>query len=490
MEPMQIDLFDKPLQIDLFDKENLIPTPSSNNEQLPSTFKFEGFSYTVKDRHDKGIEQVGRYRCSKHRSKKCKATVTITCSDNVQKILTGKLPHTCVQPELNTDAIIDARDEMRELCQAKAIDNVSARPIVLALEVIDEMSAKYEGRPYRFHNTQYLEQLVRRTRTAQFGDWENLIASPPLNMCSPDDPRSFLQFNLTVSIQDELQKIIGWGHPDLIFELGHGKLPSFVDCTFKCVPWGFLQCLIIMVYLEAYGIYVPMFWILLQSKLEEAYLHALHFAITASGRKFMAKTMMSDFELNIMAACKWDFPEALQMGCIFHWKQALRRKLLELRLPKQLISAFLGPAGLINILTVVPLEEIESKAIPYIRANFDEGPHVAKFDIFYNYILKTWMKRYDPKLWNLHHIHTNYSEEDILINRTNNPIERFNRTMNEHFPTPHPTVVNFVQTINEIANGYVTLLHNIKKRKTQPPVHSPVPIPCVPEDYSCFDPKA
>ena len=42
----------------------------------------------------------------------------------------------------------------------------------------------------------------------------------------------------------------------------------------------------------------------LKSKLEEAYLHALHFAIMASESKFMAKTIMSDFELNIIRACK------------------------------------------------------------------------------------------------------------------------------------------------------------------------------------------
>jgi hypothetical protein len=29
--------------------------------------------------------------------------------------------------------------------------------------------------------------------------------------------------------------------------------------------------------------------------------------------------------------------------------------------------------GLINILTVIPIEDIENKGIPYIRQNFNEG---------------------------------------------------------------------------------------------------------------------
>ena len=83
------------------------------------------------------------------------------------------------------------------VCQQKAIEHVGLRPITLAQEVVEEFDKKYKGQAYRFHTTHNLESLVRRTRSSQFGDWENLIASPPLNLCSPEDNRSFLQFNLT-----------------------------------------------------------------------------------------------------------------------------------------------------------------------------------------------------------------------------------------------------------------------------------------------------
>ena len=75
----------------------------------------------------------------------------------------------------------------------------------------------------------------------------------------------------------------------------------------------------------------------------------------------MAKIMMSDFELNTISACKWEFHEALQMGCMFHWKRALCRKQLELHVPKQILSDLLGLKGLLNILTVVPVEETDQK---------------------------------------------------------------------------------------------------------------------------------
>ena len=52
-------------------------------------------------------------------------------------------------------------------------------------------------------------------------------------------------------------------------------------------------------------------------------------------------------------------------------------------------------------------------------------------------------------------------EEDILINRTNNPLERYNRTLNEMLPA-HPTMAVFVEAIQGESRRFVDLLHDIK----------------------------
>ena len=46
--------------------------------------------------------------------------------------------------------------------------------------------------------------------------------------------------------------------------------------------------------------------------------------------------------------------------------------------------------------------------------------------------------------WNIHDEDDKYLD---LANRTNNALERYNRSMNDKFPTPHPTLLVFVQTI-------------------------------------------
>jgi hypothetical protein len=167
-------------------------------------------------------------------------------------------------------------------------------------------------------------------------------------------------------------------------------------------------------------------------------------------------------------------------GCYFHWKQALRRKLKELKVPKDLITKLMGDKGLINILTVLQYDEI-SKCIEYIRYKMAEGEYKSEFDKFWSYFVKIWMKkttRYDDKSglylfnsWNMSHLvgptgllAEDENGHDVSVNRTNNPLERFNRLMNEKIPR-HPTVQIFVECIKEICNDYVDQMRVIKLKK-------------------------
>ena len=111
-----------------------------------------------------------------------------------------------------------------------------------------------------------------------------------------------------------------------------------------------------------------------------------------------------------------------------------------------MVSELMGENELINILNVIPVSEILVKGIPFIRAHFDEKGYKKQFDGFWEYFMKTWLKYYDPMTWNINHI-VNMKDEpgqettdSILINRTNNPLERFNRTFGEVLGT-HPNMV-------------------------------------------------
>jgi hypothetical protein len=155
--------------------------------------------------------------------------------------------------------------------------------IQISNAVITEIDIKYGDTPYVGLNNVQLKSTVYDTRRKEFADWEGIITSFPLSCCSELRERLFLLFNINVNLENKLQKIIGWGHSDSIHLLKYGKCYKFIDCTFACVPKGFEQLMIITVYNASTNMYVPVFHILLQSKLENAYFHALQQCIAASG---------------------------------------------------------------------------------------------------------------------------------------------------------------------------------------------------------------
>jgi hypothetical protein len=212
---------------------------------------------------------------------------------------------------------LNVKEELSELVKARSLEGTHLTADAIATTSLQEIVAKYPGVILSGITAIHaLKQLVYRTRLQEFHDWEGAIKMAPLvhPLRSNDsaDERLFLQFVVDVNIEENLEKIIGWGHPDLIYELKcGGPLNLFVDCTFKIAPRGFYQCMIIMAYLPASQLYVPVFWILLQSKKENVYYHALQHAICASEWKMEAKTITCDFEKGLMNECGNQFVKLL-----------------------------------------------------------------------------------------------------------------------------------------------------------------------------------
>ena len=124
----------------------------------------------------------------------------------------------------------------------------------------------------------------------------------------------------------KMTHMVGWSHPDLLNECTGPSLNGFCDCSFDMVPHGFFQVMVIMVFLMQYMLYVPVFFVLLQSKDEDVYRMAMQSCISAANWQFFANSFTCDFEKGLYNAAKFNFGEAVFISCWFHWKQAIRRK--------------------------------------------------------------------------------------------------------------------------------------------------------------------
>ena len=145
----------------------------------------------------------------------------------------------------------------------------------------------------------------------------------------------------------------------------------------------------------------------------------------------------------------------------------------------------IGTNGVMNILTAIPNEKIIPKGIPYCRRGCDESSHQSQFDAFWDYFVKTGMIRCNPRIWNVHSF-TYENSEFTLIHRTNHPLERFNRKMNDSFPTPHPTMTSFVERVRQNSDDYVNDLTRIAKGTMCKPIHLLATVYSILESYRTF----
>ena len=115
---------------------------------------------------------------------------------------------------------------------------------------------------------------------------------------------------------------------------------------------------------------IPILYILMTNKSQKMYRNTLEWVFKLSRRRINPHTVTCDFELALINAIQGIFPFAKINGCLFHWKQAIKRKLgsLKLKNEKEIIE-YTIIINSIDILTLIPIYEIREKGIPFIKDN-------------------------------------------------------------------------------------------------------------------------
>ena len=260
-----------------------------------------------------------------------------------------------------------------------------------------------------------------------------------------------------------MERIIGFGNPSLIRVLG-GNKRVFIDGTFKIVPKPFYQCLIIMVFDEQTDSFVPVFYVLLTSKTEQIYRHALYWVKASSNYKMKPDSITCDFEKALHNAIALEFPNVIINGCLFHWKQAIRRKIRDLKFEEPSIEERFMWRNVLETLTIIPVDQIKTYGIPFVRGCVETDLNkndLEKMDIFWEYFNKYWMS--SPSFifrWNIQH-HAQFRKEKIM--RTNNGLERYNRSLKELFNNTQPSLICFIEKMEQESRDQVSKLDRIRK---------------------------
>ena len=218
-----------------------------------------------------------------------------------------------------------------------------------------------------------------------------------------------------------------------------------------------------MVFDEQTDAFVPVFYVLLTSKTLQIYRHALYWVKTMTQFKMRPTTISCDFEKALHNAIKIEFPTAIVSGCLFHWKQAIRRKIIDLKFDEPVVDRFMNAISL-QTLTVIPPNEIVKYGIPYVRDIVEHElseNDLKKNEQFWLYFFKYWMS--SPSVvcsWNVDH---HPLEEKQNLCRTNNGLERYNRSLKEVFNNTTPSLIGFVENLEKETRNQIERINHIRK---------------------------
>ena len=200
-----------------------------------------------------------------------------------------------------------------------------------------------------------------------------------------------------------------------------------------------------MVYNGQTDSYVPIFYILLQGKTAFEYSMALHYVCAATNWKLRPSTVTCDFVRR-----QFQSGHTKVNGCLFHFKQAIKRKMEGLKLHDDIIEYTLDDNSL-DMLSIIPIEEILTKGINFVRSNLDEfvlKEDEKKWEEFWRYFIKYWCSDKEfMNTWNIHMKEAEYFY--VLQNRTNNALESYNKQMNKAFMGTKPCFCLFVEICEE-----------------------------------------
>ena len=137
----------------------------------------------------------------------------------------------------------------------------------------------------------------------------------------------------------------------------------FVDAIFDVVPHTFYQCLIIVIFDMGVKTYVPTAWILMTGKTDKCYWQSFNW-LTSTVQNITPAYVGVDFEWDFFSQVSNHFSDAELIGCKFHFKQAVRRKMISMGIPEAEVK-FTMRSGVVDLITVIPSDEL-NKGIAYI----------------------------------------------------------------------------------------------------------------------------
>ena len=240
----------------------------------------------------------------------------------------------------------------------------------------------------------------------------------------------------------------------------------FGDTTYKCIPPTFHKYKLFII--SAYNflkrnINICCFC-LIPNELEITYQKV--FETLKNIYKFNPIIFTLDFSKSISKAITNIFPHCIQIKCLFHYIQALVKKLNKLGLIKK--EYFVKNTEIIfNIKALIFIEPSKiKKTYEMIESEYSDEEYYGKFFQYFRRQWKPFGKKAKIKftpIWNHYDLFKN-NDFDKSIFLTNNVSESINHILNSYFKTKYPTYNQWRNAIVEESEKVSIKAHEVDRK--------------------------
>lgn len=388
----------------------------------------DGYIYNF----DKASEEITRWRCQ---NRCCRGAIFLD-GDN---LIVNTVAHNHELETLKIKGLV-----MKEKIKIKALNSKeSARYII-----INETKNIPDNDLKDLQKFKTIRDRITKIRNMSYGVFNAESLDIPESLHKDLQGNVFFRFDS--GVQDKSRIIIFSSEFKKKYFLQSEVL--LIDGTFKIAPQGFLQVLTIQSLL--FGRVFPLAYVFMCDKKESSYAKVfskLKTLLTTLNPKYI----ITDFERALINSVVSEFPAAISNGCIFHFGQAIWKRIQALKQVKRykLDKLYKQMVMMLLNLAFVPVEDVRNAYIVVkdwiVRKEIiNSGDVLDYFETVYIGIFSTDLiiikePMYELSFWNV------YQRVFNNIPRTTNSVEGWHRSINQKAEIAHPNIARLITLIQD-----------------------------------------